>query len=193
VISSLQAIEVVNAIYGRRAIRRYNSEPVAREALEKLIDAATQAPSAMNRQPWGFAVITGAQRLEAYSDRLKAYLGDLLDGPFPHADLGGIGNVFHGAPALVIVCAASPGTQAAEDCCLAAQNLMLAAFANGFGTCPIGFARPWLSLAATKRELGIPENWIPVFPIAIGTPGEMPEAPERRTPQILWCGAPSDS
>jgi nitroreductase len=188
VITSLQAIEVLNAIYGRRAIRHYTSEAIAREALEELINAAAQAPSAMNQQPWGFAVITGAQRLAAYSDRVKALVLDLLDGPFAHASamLGREVNVFHGAPALVVICATSHGSQAAEDCCLAAQNLMLAALANGLGTCPIGFARPWLSTAAIKQELGIPESWTPVFPIAIGKPDENPDGPGRLTPQIIW-------
>jgi nitroreductase len=190
--TSLQSIEVANAIYGRRSIRRYTSEPVSRKSLEELIAAAVQAPSAMNDQPWGFAVVTGAQRLRAFSDRAKAYALDLLDGPFPHpikalTDI----NMFNGAPCLVVICATSQGTQAAEDCCLAAENLMLAAFASGLGTCPIGLARPWLSLSAIKQELGIPQNWTPIFPIVVGVPDERPEAPGRREPRIVI--APSSS
>jgi nitroreductase len=92
------------------------------------------------------------------------------------------------ASALIVVCATSQDPQAAEDCCLAAQNLMLAAFANGFGSCPIGLARSWLSLAATKREIGIPQEWRPVFPVVVGFPGEEPENHGRRASQIAWSG-----
>lgn len=187
--TSLQAVEVFNAIYGRRAIRNYTAEPVRRESIEELIAASTQAPSAMNRQPWSFAVVAGAARLRGYSDRAKAHALDRLDGPFAHSTnlLTDNADIFHGAPALVVVCATAYGRQAAEDCCLAAQNFMLAAFANGFGTCPIGLARPWLSLAATKRELGIPLSWIPIVPIVIGTAGESPQSPGRLPAHILWA------
>jgi hypothetical protein len=60
---TLQSIEVLNAIYGRRAVRRYTSAPMDARSIEELIDAAIQAPSAMNLQPWEFAVVLGAERL----------------------------------------------------------------------------------------------------------------------------------
>ncbi|MGB9650993.1 MAG: nitroreductase [Candidatus Cybelea sp.] len=185
---TLQSIEVLNAIYSRRAIRRYTAEPVGREVLEELVNAAIQAPSARGLQPWGFAVVMGSDLVKNYSVRAERYLCDLLDGPLPHPirGLGDEADIFHGASALVVVCATSEDSRAAEDCCLAAQNLMLAAFANGLGTCPIGLARPWLSLAAIKSELGIPQGWRPVFPIVVGFPDEEPESRGRRTPEIVW-------
>ncbi len=185
---SLQAIEVLNAIYQRRAIRRYTGEPVERETIEKLIDAAVAAPSAMNVQPWAFAVIEGAERLKAYSALAREHLVTLPGEIAEHARrlLGSGVNIFHGAPALIVLCATSAGSQAAEDCCLAAENLMLAAFAEGLGTCPIGFARPWLALDETRRELGIPQEWTPVFAVVVGFPDESPESHGRSAPQIVW-------
>src|ERR1019366_10750989 len=91
-------------------------------------------------------------------------------------------NIFHDAPILVIVCATSDEPQAAEDCCLAAQNLMLAAHAAGLGTCPIGFSRPWLRLPETQKELGIDAGYMPIFPVVVGHPAEHPPAPGRRKP-----------
>ncbi|MGA8098365.1 MAG: nitroreductase [Candidatus Cybelea sp.] len=186
--TTLQSIEVLNAIYNRRAIRRYTAEPVGREVLEELVNAAIQAPSARGLQPWGFAVVMGSELVKNYSARAETYLCDLLDGPFPHPIRGLCDgtDIFHGAPALVVVCATSEDSRAAEDCCLAAQNLMLAAFATGLGSCPIGLARPWLSLAATKSALGIPQEWRPVFPIVVGFPDDEPENHGRRTPEIVW-------
>lgn len=168
-------MDVMAAIYGRRAVRRYTAEVPDHLTIERLIDIAIQAPSAMNRQPWAFTVIEGSEILKSFSDRAKAYLPEPPEG-----------NIFHDAPALVIVCATSPERQAAEDCCLAAQNFMLAAYAAGLATCPIGFSRFWLEQPATKREIGIPEDHVPVFPIALGFPDERPVSHGRREPEIVW-------
>lgn len=185
--ASLQTIEVLNAIYRRRAVRGYTAQPVLREEIDALILAAIQAPSAMNLQPWSFAVFTGADRLKAISDRAKAF--QLADPRFPQetkALLGSLENIFYGAPVLIVICATSAHAQAAEDCCLAAQNLMLAALAEGFATCPIGFARPWLETEAAKNELRIPVELCPVFPLVVGyARGETP-AHGRRPPRVLW-------
>ena len=53
-------------------------------------------------------------------------------------------NVFYSAGTLIIVCAKPEGVHAEDDCSFAAQNLMLATHATGLGTCPVGFAQPWL-------------------------------------------------
>jgi nitroreductase len=70
----LPSTELLNAIYGRRAVRKFTGEQIARPDLERLITTATQAPSAMNLQPWAFAVVQGADRLAEYSERSKRYL-----------------------------------------------------------------------------------------------------------------------
>jgi CBS domain-containing protein len=59
-------------------------------------------------------------------------------------------SILFGTPALVVVLAKSSGTQSAEDCYLAAENLMLAARNEGLGSCWIGFARPWLAQAKVR-------------------------------------------
>ncbi len=52
-------MEIIEAIYQRRSIRGFKSDPVSREVLEKVLEAASRAPSAMNTQPWEFIVLTG--------------------------------------------------------------------------------------------------------------------------------------
>ncbi|MGX7871985.1 nitroreductase family protein [Mesorhizobium sp. ORM6] len=56
------------------------------------------------------------------------------------------------------MCAKNEERQSDEDCCLAGQNLMLAAHARGLGTCWIGLSRPWLTETSVKKELGIPPH-----------------------------------
>ncbi|MDR3402056.1 MAG: nitroreductase [Chthoniobacter sp.] len=183
-------MELFDAIYNRRAVRDYTDAVVPRATLMTLLNAAVQAPSAMNSQPWAFAVVTDRARLKDFSDRAKAHFLTLLtpDSPlFGHRDMlsDPATNIFYNAGTLVIFCAKQAGLEPGEDCSLAAQNLMLAAHASGLGTCPIGLARPWLNLPETKSELGIPADDQPVFPVIVGFPAGPTPAVARRDPEIV--------
>jgi nitroreductase len=183
-------MDVAAAIYGRRAVRAFTSEPVRATAIQQLIDAAVQAPSSMDSEPWAFIVVEGAGTLQQLSNRAKEHFipnappafitprirSTLADPTF---------NIFHDAPTLIVVCATTADPQAAEDCSLAAQNLMLAAHAAGLATCPIGFSRPWLRLPETKEELKIDPRYVPAFPVVVGHPAEHPSSPGRRQPIII--------
>jgi len=185
-----RTMELTEAIYGRRAIRSYAAEPLSSTLIDDLIDAAIQAPSAMDLEPWAFVVVEGAARLKALSGRVKEHIT-------PHDLPPGIAaqvqamlaapdfNVFHNAPTLVVICATSDAPQAIEDCSLAAENFMLTAYAVGLGTCPIGFARPWLRREETKRELGIDPRYVPVFALVVGHPAEHPVSPGRKAPIVI--------
>jgi|GEM_PF-20840 len=180
-------LDVASAIRDRRAIRKYTNEIVDRSLIEELLRAAVCAPSALDLQPWAFAVFQGAELLASFSRRAVAHMRDAGSTLVPEARRAHGGpeeSLFHGASTLVVICATSDDRQAAEDCCLAAQNVMLTAHAMGLGTCPIGSARAWLSLPETRAELGL-GHAVPVFPIAIGIPAETPRAPERKAPVIL--------
>jgi nitroreductase len=103
-------MDLIFAIRNRRAVRDFAPEAVSRAAIADAIGAATMAPSAMNLQPWLFAVVEGAERLRELSTRAKAHLLATLDPASPaarHRDhlTDPAMNLFHDAPALVIVCA----------------------------------------------------------------------------------------
>lgn len=183
-------MDVMEAIYSRRSVRSYSEQQVEKPMVEALIKAATHAPSSMNEQPWAFAVIQNPTQLASWSDRIKAYLLKRLKPDSPLAKYRDMistpdYHVFHQAGTLIIIYARPDAHNGEEDCSLAAQNLMLAACSMGLGTCPIGFARPWLSQARIKRSLGIPDDYVPVFPVVVGySSGETPPA-QRRAPEIL--------
>ena len=123
------------------------------------INAAILAPSAMNLQPWAFAALLNRERIGEYAGRIKSWLLTNFSQTRFDASLRDLieeesYSVFHHAPALLLVLAKSSQPQAYEDCCLAAENLMLAARDEGLGTCCIGLARPWLNLRSIKHELG---------------------------------------
>ena len=184
------SVALMDAILHRRAVRDYSPRPVEKEIIDKLLFAAVQAPSAMNQQPWGFAVFHGHQRLRDYSERAKLHLVATYPVTFePHSRAELYENpsydIFHGANTLIVIYAMSGGLNPNEDCCLAAENLMLAAYGLGLGTCPIGFARPWFDLPETKRELDVPEHYHAVFPVVVGYPAGITARTERDEPNVL--------
>jgi nitroreductase len=111
----------------------------------------------MNLQPWAFAAVADRQKVDEYAKRAKQWLLASLstssyDPSVRHMLEDPNFTVFHHAPALVLILAKSAPSQASEDCCLAAENFMLAARDEDLGTCWIGFARPWLDLPSTKAN-----------------------------------------
>lgn len=186
-------MELLEAIKGRRSVREYTDAPVGDTLLRELIEAAIQAPSAINQQPWCFVVVREPSLLAHISDQAKAHLlkaslgapahpfRDMLNDPKFH--------IFYHAPVLVVIAAAQPTDWAVEDCALAAQNLMLAAHEAGLGTCWIGFAQHWLTTADGKESVGLPLAYVPVAPIIIGHPRRKPAAVPRKAPNIRWLEA----
>jgi nitroreductase len=185
-------MDLLKAIYQRRAVRHYSDAAVTRGMVFDLLQAAVQAPSSLNQQPWAFAVVHGRERLAAYSDRAKAHLlstceASLSFDPFVDEYASSAVNLFHGTDTLVVICAKPGRFHPTEDCFLAAQNLMLAAHGLGLGSCPVGFARPWFNLPEVKAELGIPSHYAPVLPLVIGHPAHPPAAvPRREAETVGW-------
>jgi nitroreductase len=186
-------MELLEAINGRRSVREYTEQPVGDADLRALIDAATKAPSAINQQPWAFVVVKDRAQLGRISDQAKTHLlaaslaapahpfREMLNDPKFH--------IFYRAPALVVIAAAEPTDWAVEDCALAAENLMLAAYAKGLGTCWIGFAQHWLATPDGKEALGVPPTYTPIAPIAVGHPRREPPPVPRKPADIRWVGA----
>jgi nitroreductase len=184
-------MKLVDAIYHRRAVREYLDRPVEQSILRDLIDAAIQAPSAMNRQDWAFTVVTKRATLDLISERAKA-LDLAMIGDNPH--LAGLRDhltapdfhIFYNAPALIVISATLPDAMAQQDCCLAAQNLMLAAHGRGLGSCWIGLAQAWLNTPEAHDELMMPAGHAAVAPIIVGYPKAPPPAVPRHAPHITW-------
>lgn len=176
------------AVRSRRAVKNYQSTPVAPALIEEIIELAVQAPSAMNLQPWAFMVIEDAAGIDSYAELAKQYFLSQRAVPTPLRAMleDAAYSIFHHAPVLVLVLARTDSEQAREDCCLAAQNLMLAARDAGLGTCWIGLGRPWLNLPATRQMLKLPAGYRVVAPIVMGYPVEWPEPHARAAPEIHW-------
>lgn len=186
-------MDLMEAIRSRRSVREFRAEPIARSVIERLIDAAIRAPSAVNEQPWHFTVVEDQRTLDAISKDAKAHLLAAPEQALPSRLREMLGNpefqIFYQAPILVLISAARGGPWAVEDCALAAENLMLAARAEGLGTCWIGFAQGWLQTPEGRQALDLPATFLPVAPIIVGRPASFPPPAPRREAQIRWIGA----
>ncbi|HVT11148.1 MAG TPA: nitroreductase family protein [Fimbriimonadaceae bacterium] len=170
----------------RRAVRDYTDEPVGEATVSQLIEAATLAPSAINAQPWAFAVVQDRDLLKKLSDRAKPMLLR-LDFPVELTQMiaNPEFNIFYNAGTLIVICAKPVGEHPDWDCCLAGENLLLAARDMGLGTCVIGFAWSVLDLPETREELGIPADCRIGLPVIVGHPAAFPPGHGRNAPEIL--------
>lgn len=160
-----RATAVHEVIASRRSIRKFRPDPVEDEKLARVLEAARLAPSARNFQPWHYVVVTDPEV------RLK--LRRAYDKEW-----------FYDAPVIVCACgvpSVNPDRKGARDyrdvdVAISFDHLVLAATAEGLGTCWVGAFDP----AAVREELGIPAGIEPIVMTPIGYPDEAPLPRERR-------------
>lgn len=182
---------VIEAIKSRRAIRSFEDKPVPDSAIQTLLEAATYAPSAINIQPWKFTIMTDKEEMKQLSDMAKPVLIRALPDV---GDEGLVGlkqrlsdpqyNIFYNAPLLIFV-SGIKSPYAVYDCSMAAQNMMLAAYSLGIGSCWIGTAVPVANDLKVKAELGVPEDHEVHAAIIFGYPKGVPKTPLKRPAQVL--------
>jgi nitroreductase len=186
-------VDINTAIFGRRSVRDYTAQPVDPQMIRGLIDAAVHAPNAVNQQPWTFVVVRDQTVLARISDDAKRHMLATMP-PSPHSEYfrSRLSNpdfhIFYHAPVLILISAMEQGPWIVEDCALAAENLMLAAYAAGLGTCWIGFAQGFLNTPDGKRALDLPAAWVSVAPIIVGYPKTAAPAAPRKEPEVRWIG-----
>ena len=158
------------AIKNRRSIRAYSKEKITKEELEKLIDAMRWAPSAGNIQPWEFIIVSNTEIKQKMS--IAA-----LDQTF-----------IEEAPIVIVVCANEKRSEwrygsrgknlyCLQDTAAAIQNLLLAAYALGLGTCWIGAFYE----EEIRRIFDLPGGIRPIALVPVGYPNEKPRTPQRRS------------
>ena len=164
-------------LYAQRAIRRFKPDPVPRETIEQVIEAATRAPSGGNRQPWAFVVVTE----QAKKDQIAQWYHEgwvalyESDSSRPHNAVYRSAEHLAETPVLIFPCiSARPGQGPAfstgSSIYPAAQNLMLAATALGLGTVITTFHLR--REAELKALLGIPDDYATSCMIPMGWPAE---------------------
>ncbi len=153
------ARELIKTIFARRSIRKYTAERVGESDIKTMLEAAMAAPSASNRKPWHFIVVTDRQTLNKLA-RVHPY-----------------GKMLFEAPLCIVVCGdktISPGFWV-EDCSVASENLLLATTALGLGAVWLGVHPRESRVGPIRKVLKIPEKIVPLNLISIGHPAEEKE------------------
>lgn len=162
-------MELLEAIKGRRSIRKYKTQPIPDEVITILIDAGTHAPSAGNIQPWHFII--------AKNPTVKAKLAEAA------YDQTSIVQ----APIVIVVCADENQVQTRygrrgvtlyclQDTAAATQNMLLTAYSLGLGTCWIGAFNEELA----KQAINAPAGVKPIAMISVGIPDVTPRQRVRK-------------
>lgn len=154
----------LDLIFRRRSIRRFTSQKLSDELIQKLLEAAMAAPSAVNFKPWKFIVVDD----ESVLDALRRAL--------PYGK--------YNAPLAMVLCGDLRALRKPigekfwiQDCSAASQNILLAATAMGLGSVWCGVHPIGLIERPVRKALDIPDGVIPLNVIFIGYPDE--EKPAR--------------
>lgn len=186
------SINVIDAIYSRRAVRDYLPQKVDQTIIRLLLDAAVHAPTAMHEEPCTFVVVQNKNLLNRLSDsiqqlmRVKAQSNHSVETKhlLDFVNQSNF-NAFYNASTLIVIYCKFQGQFVAADCWLAAENLMLAAVANGLGSCVIGLSVDALNTPEWKAELGVPAEMAAIAPIIIGMSAGEVKKGERKEPEII--------
>lgn len=151
-------MDAIEAIFGRRSIRKYTSQAIGRDIIEILLRAAMSAPSAGNEQPWQFVVI---------DDRT---LLDSIPNVHPHSQM------LKEASLAILICGdlhlEKHKGNWVQDCSAATENLLIAAHAMGLGAVWLGVYPREDRVEGIRKMLHLPNHVIPLCVVSIGHPGE---------------------
>ena len=180
-------MDIFTAIKGRRSCRRFSDEPVDEKTIEKIVDAATWAPSPMNAQPWKFYVITDdavKAKINAEGEKCRAWA--IEQSGWKWLEKYRL-DFLQAAPVLIVVVGdpkktgmdmyMEDGGVAYQHACAAAiQNLQLAAHALGLGTL-------WFTMFDRNRLreiLDVDPGKVPLALICLGKADDEAPAPPRK-------------
>ena len=161
-------------IMTRVSVRQFTGEKISDEQIDILLRAAMAAPSAINKQPWAFVVVT--------DEALIAKLGEAL--PYSRCSnkpacafipCGDLSKAIEGEMAAFWI----------NDVSAATENLLLAAHAMGLGAVWTGLHPDMNRAAMVQQMLGLPEHIIPLCVVPVGVPAEQPEVKDKYKPENI--------
>jgi len=152
--------DLIGTILSRRSIRKYTSESISDEQIQRMLEAAMAAPSASNRKPWHFVIVKNRKMLDTLAENLQ------------------YGKMLHEAPLCIAVCGDTAISERfwVQDCSAATQNMLLAATALGLGSVWLGIYPGEDRIKMVAALLKIPDNVVPLNLVSIGHPAENKEA-----------------
>lgn len=164
--SEVVVLSVFDVILDRRSIRRYQDNEIPEDVLSQILEAARQAPSAVNRQPYRFVVVTDSNLKKEVKGMFSRFLEK--------------------APVVIVGCAdikaRLTGKWATIDTAIALENMVIQAWSLGVGSCWIGS----FNENKIKKVLNIPEKWKIVALVSFGYPAEEPKQRKKKQKDELF-------
>lgn len=158
--------KVIKVLKERRSIRRYLPKPIPKDILEDIIDCGRLAPSARNKQPWLFVVVTEKDTLKEIS-QLATY-----------------GKFIAEAGACVAVFGERDSEYKVQDGCIASENIIIAAKAYDIDSCWVaGFQKPYSE--DVRKLLKVPEEYELVSLLSLGYSDEMASRPKKSLDEVM--------
>jgi nitroreductase len=165
-------MELKDTLLKRRSVRKFTEEPVSEEQIEELLHAGMSGPSACNRRPWEFYVVTKSDVLEELTtasrfSRFNAKLAIVV-----------CGNLKKALPLNL-------STYWIQDCSAATENILLRVTDLGLGAVWCGLHPQKKPEERVREILGISEKEVPLSLILIGHPAEYPEPRDQYDPSKI--------
>ena len=184
--------DTLESIFGRRSIRKFTEQPVDEKSLDTIIEAGLYAPNAGNRQTTVVLVSKNREINEelgkinknAFKGRISTANSFVSRDSPSIADDPALKSGFYGAPVVITLFGPNDFIYSTPDCWVMAQNMALAAYSMGIGSCLVARAEDTFDTDAGRKirnEMGISPDLVARVHIALGYPESgLPEAKERK-------------
>ena len=170
---------VPDEIFTRVSHRAYADKPLEKAQLDEILRAALASPSAVNRQPWHFSVVTNQTLLQDIHDEVARFMMAREESSRSPRFADPAFQVFYHAPLVIFISGEQDFSWTEVDCGIAVQNIALAAEGLGLGSVILGMPKAAFEGARGEefaRALDFPEGHRFVIAIAIGTPADTKDA-----------------
>ena len=183
--------QTITSIIERRSIRSFKPDPVPEADINWILEAALHAATSRNRQPWFFSVVSNQSLLDRMTKGVLDTLQETSAEDYKARASDPLFSPFHNAPTVIFLSGRDDVQSALTDCANAAQNICVAAYSLGLGSCytrtfRLAFENPALS-GELNQALGLPDGYSTIFAVALGYPDEdHPLAPLRNRDVIRF-------
>jgi len=196
-IPAIDTLQLHKLIRSRRSVRRFLPDPVPQPVIERLLKTGASAPSAHNRQPWRFAVLTALEAKIHLADAMGAdFRSDLLADGLPPGEVdkqvARSRERICEAPVVIMLCVTTAEMDtypdekrqraeylmAIQSMALAGGTILLAAHVEGLGG--VWVCAPLFAADTVRRALALPRDWEPQGMLLIGYPAKFPDVRTRK-------------
>lgn len=196
--SQVVELDIHELIRSRRSVRRFSDQTIPKDLIERIIETATYAPNAHNRQPWRFVVLESDQTRARLAKAMGVEFHKTLiaEGRSPEEANAQVKRSYDRitqAPTAILVCLDTSTldyyddpirndgelTIAVQSVAMAGSYLLLAAHGKGLGG--VWICAPLFTPDAAQSTLDLPADWLPQGMILLGDPAAIPESRKRNS------------